>query len=72
MSTTLLRIVSVAAFLAMSVSSSVSSSAAQAPEEVTFKDQIRQFVMKGDDTDKVDVSITLNGEGSSRKPVPSM
>jgi hypothetical protein len=40
-----------------------SSLRAQAPaSDITFKDEIRQFVMKGDDTAKVDISLTLTTE----------
>lgn len=64
MRTTLLPIAGLAAFLALSIP----GLAAQTPEEVTFKDQIRQFVMKGDDTDKVDVSVTMNAEAFIMTP----
>jgi hypothetical protein len=64
MTTTLLRAAGVAAFIALSVSGAV----AQTPEEVTFKDNIRQFVMKGDDTDKVDVTVTMNAEAFVMTP----
>jgi hypothetical protein len=64
MSTALLRIAGLAVFVALGVA----GLAAQTPEEVTFKDQIRQFVMKGDDTDKVDVSVTMNAEAFIMTP----
>lgn len=38
---------------------------AQTPavEPVTFTHQIRQFLMKGDDTEKIDMSATFNADG---------
>ncbi len=38
---------------------------AQVPNDqpVTFTHQIRQFLMKGDDTEKIDMSATLTAEG---------
>lgn len=50
-------------FLALIVASTVAFgglTSAQTREPVTFKDDIRQFVMKGDDTEKVDLSLTIS------------
>ena len=37
-------------------------------EPVTFKDDIRQFVMKGDDTEKVDVSLAITDTAITLSP----
>ncbi len=43
---------------------------AQAPstEDVTFTHQIRQFVMRGDDTDKIDVTLTMSADAVIMTP----
>ena len=40
----------------------------QTDSDVTFKNDLRQFLMKGDDTEKVDLSITFTDASATFTP----
>lgn len=56
-----MRVLTLLVVLAISCGASLAQTPATEP--VTFTHQIRQFLMKGDDTDKVDMSVTFNADG---------
>jgi len=54
----------------VSLAISAPSVSAQTPasDDVTFTHQIRQFVMRGDDTDKLDVTLTMKADAVIMTP----